>query len=132
VSLRVIVGSLQAQSAGLSFQCDHDGKRVNSGVASNVSRDLLAFHRFETAGDDPVRALLPEIERLANDKSDAGRFEENGTLVIREVDLLRYGFQAKCAAYSQSADVTTNPSNDFELPIAVAALATGKPEAQPA
>jgi hypothetical protein len=77
-------------------------------------RDLLAFCRLEHFGDNAFRALLPEIERLANAKSDAKRFEENGTLVIREVDLLRYGFQAKSAAYSQSANVTANPLSNFE------------------
>jgi hypothetical protein len=98
VSLRVIAGSLKAHSAGLSFQCDHDGKTINCGVASDVLRDLLAFHGLESSEDDAFRALLPEIERLAKAKCAAGRFEENGVLVIRAVDLLRYGFQAKSAA----------------------------------
>jgi hypothetical protein len=38
--------------------------------------------------------LLPEIERLVNAKFDAGRIEKDG-LVIRPVDLLRYGFQRR-------------------------------------
>jgi hypothetical protein len=98
VSLRVIAESLKAQSAGLSFQCNRDGEIIDCGVASEVLRDLLSFHRLEGSGDDAFRALLQEIERLANAKSDAGRFEEDGALVIRDVDLLRYGFQAKFAA----------------------------------
>jgi hypothetical protein len=93
VSLRVISGSLRAQSAGLSFQCDHDGKTIDCGVASDVLRDLLAFHRLEGFAGDAYRALLPEIERLADVKIEAGRFEENGVLVIRAADLLRYGFR---------------------------------------
>jgi hypothetical protein len=113
VSLGVIVGSLKALSTGLSFQCEHDGRTIHCGVASDVLRDLLAFHRLESSGDNAFRALLPEIERLANAKFVAGRFDENGVLVIREVDLLRYGFQAKSAAYPQSPDVTTNLPNDF-------------------
>jgi hypothetical protein len=71
-------------------------------VARDVLRDLLAYHRFEGAGDDVLRALLPEIERLANAKSDAGRLEEDGTLVIRTADLLRYGFEAKSGSKSES------------------------------
>jgi hypothetical protein len=98
VSLRVIAGSLKAHSGGLSFQCDHDETTINCCVASDVLRDLLAFRRLESSGDNAFRALLPEIERLANAKFEAGRFEENGVLAIREVDLLRYGFQAKSAA----------------------------------
>jgi hypothetical protein len=103
VSLRVIAGSLKAQAAGLSFQCGGEGETLDCEVASEVLRDLLAFHRFEGGGSDAMRALLPEIERLANVKSDAGRFEEDGTLVIRPVDLLRYGFQHKPAASDSAA-----------------------------
>jgi hypothetical protein len=36
---------------------------------------------------------LPELDRLASLKYAAGRLEENGELVIRTADLLRYGFQ---------------------------------------
>ena len=103
MSLRVIAGSLKAQAAGLSFQCGGEGETLDCEVASEVLRDLLAFHRFEGGGADAMRALLPEIERLANVKSDAGRFEEDGTLVIRPVDLLRYGFQHKPAASDSAA-----------------------------
>ena len=103
MSLRVIAGSLKAQAAGLSFQIGGEGETLDCEVASEVLRDLLAYHRFEGAGDDAVRALLPEIERLANAKSDAGRLEEDGTLVIRTADLLRYGFQDKSAASESAA-----------------------------
>jgi len=103
VSLRVIAASLRAQSAGLSFQCGRDGETIDCGVAGDVLRDLLTFHQFDDSGEDPFRALLPEIERLANAKSDAGRFEEDGALVIRAVDLLRYGFQAKSRASRSAA-----------------------------
>jgi hypothetical protein len=98
LTLRVIANSLKAESAGLSFQCDHDGRAIDCGIASDVLGDLLAFHRFEGSGGDAFRALLPEIERLVTAKSDAGRFDENGALVIRVADLLRYGFKAKSAA----------------------------------
>src|ERR1700722_11265491 len=103
VSLRVIAGSLKAQAAGLSFQCGGEGEAVDCEGASDVLRGLLAFHQFEGAGGDAVRSLLPEIERLANAKIDAGRSEEDGTLVIRTADLLRYGFQTKPAASRLSA-----------------------------
>ncbi len=101
--LRVIAGSLKARSAGLSFQCGGEGATIDCEVASDVLRDLLAFLQFEGAGDDAIRALLPQIERLANAKSDAGRFEEDGTLAIRPADLLRYGFQTKSEASSSAA-----------------------------
>lgn len=98
MSLKVILESLRAQSTGLAFQCDQDGKTIDCGVVSNVLLDLLAFHRLESSGDDGLRALLPEIERLANAKGQAGRFDEDGVLVIREIDLLRYGFETRSAA----------------------------------
>jgi hypothetical protein len=96
MALQVIAGSLEAESAGLSFQCHQDGETIDCGVVGDVLHDLLAFHGLGL-GDDAFRALLPEIERLANAKSDAGRFEENGTLIVRAADLLRYGFRAKSA-----------------------------------
>jgi hypothetical protein len=37
--------------------------------------------------------LLLEIVRLANAKYDAGRLEEDGSLVIRATDILRFGFE---------------------------------------
>jgi hypothetical protein len=102
VSLRIIPGSLKAESAGLSFQCHQDGKTFDCCIASDVLRDLLTFYRLERSGEHASRALLPEIERLADAKSLAGRFEENGVLLICAVDLLRYGFQAKPAAQISS------------------------------
>jgi hypothetical protein len=98
LTLRVIAKSLRAEPAGLSFQCDHDGSTIDCGIARDALGDLLAFHQLGGSGGDALRALLPEIERLVAAKSDAGRCEENGTLVIRVADLLRYGFKAKSAA----------------------------------
>jgi hypothetical protein len=58
-------------------------------------RDLIDFHRINSTNDEALRALLPELERLVNAKCNAGRFEENGWLVIWPVDLLRYGYQGR-------------------------------------
>jgi hypothetical protein len=55
--------------------------------------DLADFHRIKSAAADAPPVLLPEIERLANAKYDAGRLEEAGGLLIRSTDLVRYGFQ---------------------------------------
>jgi hypothetical protein len=101
VSLRVIPGSFRARSAALLFQCDQDGKTIDCGLASDALRDLLFIYRLDRSGRHGFRALLPEIERLANAKSETGRFEDDGALVIRTADLLRYGFQAKSAADAQ-------------------------------
>jgi hypothetical protein len=95
LSLRIIFDSFSAaQSKGLCFQCERDGKIIQCGIAGVAVLDLIDFHRIKiTDGADTLRALLPEIERLTNAKCDAGRFEENGWLVIWPVDLLRYGYQ---------------------------------------
>jgi hypothetical protein len=93
VSLRVVFDSFNAQPEGLCFQCDCDGAIIQCGIADVALRDLIDFHRIKSTQDEALRALLPEIERLANAKCDAGRFEENGWLVIWPVDLLRYGYQ---------------------------------------
>jgi hypothetical protein len=95
MSLRVIFDSLSAQSNGLCFQCDRDGKIIQCGIAEAALRDLIDFHRIQSNKYKALRALLPEIERLANAKCDAGRFEESGWLVIWPVDLLRYGYQGR-------------------------------------
>jgi hypothetical protein len=95
MSLRVIFDSLSAQSKGLCFQCDRDGKTIQCGIAQATLHDLIDFHRIQSNKYKALRALLPEIERLANAKCDAGRFEENGWLVIWPVDLLRYGYQGR-------------------------------------
>jgi hypothetical protein len=93
VSLRVIAESLSAQSKDLCFQCDRDGQPIQCGIADVAVRDLIDFHSLNSTKDRALRLLLPEIERLANAKCDAGRFEENGSLMIWPMDLLRYGFQ---------------------------------------
>jgi hypothetical protein len=95
MSLRVITESFRAQSKGLCFQCDCNGRPLRCGISDAALRELIDFHRFKDSQDKALRALLPEIERLANAKYDAGRFEEYGWLVIWPVDLLRYGYQGQ-------------------------------------
>jgi hypothetical protein len=95
LSLRVIFESFSAQSEGLCFQGDRDGKIIQCGIADVAVRDLIDFHRIKGTEDGALRTLLPEIERLVSAKCDAGRFEENGWLVIWPVDLLRYGYQGR-------------------------------------
>jgi hypothetical protein len=95
MSLRIIAGSLSAQSKGLCFQCDRDGRPLQCGISDTALRDLIDFHRFNGSQEKALRALLPEIERLANAKCDAGRFEEYGWLVIWPVDLLLYGYHER-------------------------------------
>jgi hypothetical protein len=100
VPVTVIAGSFEAQPEGLVFQCRHGEKIIKCSIADVALHDLICFHRIKKTEDKPYRVLLPEIERLVNAKYDAGRFEEDGGIVVRSVDLLRYGFKgrAKSAA----------------------------------
>jgi hypothetical protein len=93
--LRVVAGSLEAQPEGLRFQCAHGDKTVQCGIVDTALLDLIGFHRFKQTEDNPFRVLLPEIKRLVNAKHDAGRFEEDGWIVVQTVDLLRYGFRGR-------------------------------------
>jgi hypothetical protein len=97
--LRVVAGSLEAQTDGLRFQCDRGDKTIRCGIVDIALLDLIGFHRIKKTEDNPFRVLLPEIERLVNAKYDAGRFEEDGWIVVQSVDLVRYGFgRTKSAA----------------------------------
>jgi hypothetical protein len=95
VWLRVVFDSLSAQSDGLSFRCDDGGRALPCGIADTALRDLIDFHRVKSNERTALRTLVSEIERLVNAKSDAGRFEENGCIIIWLVDLLRYGYQSR-------------------------------------
>ena len=94
MSLTVTADSLVARAEGVLFQCDRDGDTISCGILALALRDLIDFHRIKSTPEDAFRVLLPEIERLVNAKFDAGRIEKDG-LVIRPVDLLRYGFQRR-------------------------------------
>jgi hypothetical protein len=55
--------------------------------------DLIRFHRLDVSQGEAVDAPVKEIERLANEKFNDGRVEQNGELAIKARDVLRYGFQ---------------------------------------
>jgi hypothetical protein len=93
VSLTLVAESLERLADGVRFQCDCGDAKIVGGITDAALLDLVDFHRVKSATTDASRVLLAEIERLVNAKCDAGRFEEDGGLMIRPVDLLRYGFQ---------------------------------------
>jgi hypothetical protein len=91
----VIFDSLSAQDDGLSFTCDDGDRLLPCGITDNALRELIYFHRIKSNERTALQILLSEIERLVNAKSDAGRFEENGCIIVWPVDLLRYGYQSR-------------------------------------
>jgi hypothetical protein len=96
VLLTIIAESFTARTYGFSFQSDcADGKIVQCGIMDVALADLADFHHVKSAATDAPLVLLLEIERLANAKYEAGRLEEDGGLLIRSTDLVRYGFQGR-------------------------------------
>jgi hypothetical protein len=96
VSLTIIAKSFTAKTYGFSFQSDcADGKIIRCGITDLALADLVDFHHVKSTAADAPLVLLLEIERLANAKYQAGRLEEEGGLLIRSTDLVRYGFQAR-------------------------------------
>jgi len=68
---------------------------ASCGITDTALRELIDFHRVKSNERKALRTLVSEIERLVNAKNDAGRFEENGCIIIWPVDLLRYGYQSR-------------------------------------
>jgi hypothetical protein len=93
--LTVMVETLEAHPQGVLFQCDCGDGKIEGGITDAALRDLVDFHRIKSTAADASRVLLPELERIVNAKCDAGKFEEDGGIIIRPADLLRYGFHRR-------------------------------------
>jgi hypothetical protein len=93
--LKVILETLSAGPQGPAFQCDNGVKKIGGSIAADTLLDIMDFHRIKGTQEYGFGALLPEIERLLNAKSESGKFEQNGELSIRTADLLRYGFRER-------------------------------------
>ena len=95
MSLSMVAAELDLKSHGLSFEF-HDGDESNPvpcKVTMQVLQDLGGFHNLSFTPEEVADVLIPELDRLAIAKYRAGRLEDDGGLVIRDSDLLRYGFQ---------------------------------------
>ena len=93
--LTVIVETLEAHPQGVLFQCDCGDGKIEGGITDAALRDLVDYHRLKSTATVASMVLLPELERIVNAKCDAGKFEEDGGIIIRPTDLLRYGFQRR-------------------------------------
>jgi hypothetical protein len=71
-----VFDSFNAQSKDLCLQYDRGGEAIQCGIADVALRGLIDFRRIKGNGSGAFRALLPEIERLANAKCDAGRLRK--------------------------------------------------------
>jgi hypothetical protein len=77
---------------GLCLLFSEGEATVACNVAPSVIEDLAAYHRLTFSREEIFRIVMPLLDRLASTKYRAGRLEENGEIVIRAADLLRYGF----------------------------------------
>jgi hypothetical protein len=91
--LEVIPGTIEATSQGLSFRCSGGENAVTCSITEQALDDLIQYHRLDVNKDETFASILSEIERIANEKFGAARLEKNGELIIRTIDVLRYGFQ---------------------------------------
>jgi hypothetical protein len=89
-------GRLDVQShiIGCRLQLGHTV--IDSAIETEALLDLAYYH---TLGDrttlEAFSLLIPEIERLATAKCRMGRWEQDGSLLIGRLDLVRYGFARK-------------------------------------
>lgn len=92
MTLKIIVETLRIGSLSVAFKCEAGETIIVCGIMSDAVRDLIDVNQLNATNDGGISALLQAIERLVNLKHDAGKFEENGELVIRTSDLVHYGF----------------------------------------
>jgi hypothetical protein len=89
--LKLTAGQIDDPSQGISFEFQDDADHIPCSITAEALQDLGDFHHLDFTEDDLIRVLLREIERLARAKYRPDRLED-GALVIRSADLLRYGF----------------------------------------
>jgi hypothetical protein len=91
---RALVESVDVLSVSLAVQFKVGGENIACSISREALCDLGYHHGIRGTEQELVSALAHEIERLSKAKLRAGRIEENNELVIRYLDLLRYGFDS--------------------------------------
>jgi hypothetical protein len=93
IGLKIVPRTICAEARTLSFQCEGGEKAITCSITAEALDDLVHLYHLDVKEDEAVDALLKEIEYLTNEKFGAGRVEQNGELVIRTSDVLRYSFR---------------------------------------
>jgi hypothetical protein len=89
--LKMMPGSVNVGSQCITFRCNDGQLEIACSILAHALDDLIRFHEIDDESDEGMDQLLSQIERVANDKIDARRLEPNGEIVIRSIDILRYG-----------------------------------------
>jgi hypothetical protein len=92
VPLRLLPEKSDDVGQGLCLLYSEGDATIACSVTPGVIEDLASYHRLTFSQEEIFRVVLPLLDRLASTKYRAGRLEENGEIVIRGADLLRYGF----------------------------------------
>ena len=118
MQLRIIAGSLDARSPGISFRVDDGGNGLACGISRDALLDLAGHHGLRGSKEGLFQAMWPVIERLVRAKFQAGRVDASGEVLVDSADLLLYGFdetapparglRAKCR--NRSAEPVRRPA----------------------
>jgi hypothetical protein len=84
-------GRLEFRSTSIVCRLTDGARIAGLSVARQLLRDLGSYHGLNISDEAIFSVLLPEIERLANERLSAGRVAEDGSVVLGTADLLRYG-----------------------------------------
>lgn len=91
MTFRVVGGKLELRSNSLACQLREGNRILTCTVSRQALRDLGGYHQLQISDEAVFSRLLPEIERLANERIRAGRMDETGSVTIGTSDLVRYG-----------------------------------------
>ena len=89
--LKMMPGSLKIGPQSLMFRSKNEEQEIACSILAQALDDLIGFHGIDAQNDQSADQILELIERIVNDKIDARRVEPNGEIVIRSIDILRYG-----------------------------------------
>jgi hypothetical protein len=91
LAFRVVSGRLEFLPANILCRLRDGDRIIACSVARQLLQDLAAYHGLDISDAAIFSALLPEIERIANEKLLTGRIADDGSVVLGTADLLRYG-----------------------------------------
>ena len=88
---RVVGGKLGLLSDSIACRL-RDGDRILTCIVSRQAlRDLGDYHQLYGSDEALFSRLLPQVERLANERVRAGRVDESGNVTIGTAEPVRHG-----------------------------------------